>query len=183
MVVVTDKSFLQGAGRSTLLGQLCRTWSRHHDTCWIDSKAMVNNSGALPGLPVPAPSSRPNGMHSHNLSGRTTMPPRNPPSQTQTRTQTRTYQDQVSPLARETLSPSLVRLRIVLGLPDPSNYQRRAGSGGRGHGHGGAHWQSAARVVRRDLDNDEFPSLQPLATALDSTQSSRQRSRKPEGRK
>src|SRR6266852_1255811 len=60
MVVVTDKSFLQGAGRSTLLGQLSSTWSRHHDAPWIDSKAMLNNSGALPGLSAPAPS-RPNG--------------------------------------------------------------------------------------------------------------------------
>ena len=190
MVVVTDKSFLQGAGGSTLLGQLCRTWSRHHDACWIDSKAILNNSGALPGLPAPVPS-RPNGIHSHNLSGRTTMPPRNPPSQT------RTHQDQVvSPLARATLSPSFVRslriepqrhhtparkaaameaARLILSRSNPF-YQHLQVGGSGGHGHGGAS-QSAATVVRRDLDDDEFPSLQPLATALDPARSSRQRSR------
>jgi len=160
MVVVTDKSFLQGAGGSTLLGQLCHTWSRHH-ACWIDSNAILNNSGALPGLPGPAPS-RPNGMQSHshhNLSARTTMPPRNPPSQSRTRT--RTNQE-----------PVLERLRHVLGLSNLT-YQPGAG-GGVGHWHVGA--RSAATAVRRNLDDDEFPSLQPLATALDPTQSSRQRS-------
>jgi len=188
MVVVTDKSFLQGAGRSTLLGQLCLTWSRYHDACWIDSKAMLNNLGALPGLPAPAPS-QPNGVHSQHLSGRTAMPPRNPPSQT--RTQTRTHQDQVSPLAQATLSPNVVRaLRIEQqrhtaalvaetretmqyfpSLTD-ANHQRRGGN----RGHGRAQW--VATVVQRDLDEHDFPSLQPLATALDPTQSSRQRSRK-----
>ena len=216
MVVVTDKSFLQGAGRSTLLGQLCHTWSRHHDACWIDSKAMLNNSGALPGLPAPAPSpapARPRQNASHNLGGRTTMPPpHNPPSQTQTqaqtRTRTRTHQDQVSPLVRAPLSPSFVhRLSVenqrrtaettllaaratqfILSLSNPT-YQSRARGGGSGGGigggggHGGAHsgWRSAATAVRRDIDEDQFPSLQPLVTALDQTQSSRQRSRK--GRK
>ena len=68
MVVVTDRLFLQGAGRSTLLGQLCHTWS-HHRNVWIEWKAMLNGSVALPGLPgspsntlqvshaVPAPTS------------------------------------------------------------------------------------------------------------------------------
>jgi hypothetical protein len=63
--------------------------------------------------------------------------------------------------------------RIILGLSNPANYQRRGGSGG--HGLGGAR---SAATVRRDLDDNEFPSLQPLATALESAQSSRQRSRK-----
>jgi AAA domain len=180
MVVVTDKSFLQGAGRSTLLGQLCRTWSRHHDACWIDRNAMLNNSGALPGLPAPAPS-RPNGMmRSNNLSWRTTMPPRTgnpPPSQTQARTQARTHQDQVSPLARATLSPRTEYWRRTPATTAASMEaahlilsQWRLGRSG-----GGA--QSAqATVVRRDFDADEFPSLQPLATALDPTRSSRQSS-------
>ena len=202
MVVVTDKSFLQGKGWSTLLGQLCSTWSSHHDACWIDSKAMLNNSGALPGLPTPAPPSR-NVMHSHNLNGRTTMPipARNPSSQTQTQNQTRTrtrmHQDQVSSLALETLSPSFVRslriehqrrmaaaesARFIMSLSNPTNYQRRGSTsgGGHDHGHGGAR-SAAATVARRDLDDDEFPSLQPLANALplDPTQSSRrQRGRK-----
>ena len=180
MVVVTDKSFLQGAGRNTLLGQLCSTWSSHRDACWIDSKAMLNNSGALPGLPAPAPS-RPtlNAMHSHNLSGRTTIPAARNPPPSQTQTQTRTHQDQVPLSARATLSPGLVRslmiehqrqtaaaaleaTQFIMSLSN-SNYQRR--------GVGGGAWRSAATpVVRRDLDDDEFPSLRPLVAALDPIQ-------------
>ena len=184
MVVVTDKSFLQGAGRTTLLGQLCNTWLRHHNACWIDSRAMLNNSGALPGLPAPAPS-RPT-PNSHNLNWRTTMPPpRNSPSQ-QNQTRTFHWHDQTYPSARATtLSPSFVHsvhrlsspataaaglglesTRIILGLPNP-NYQRRNGGGGGGGGHSHGRAWSAATVVRRDLGDNEFPSLQPLATALD----------------
>ena len=167
MVVVTDKRFLQGAGRSTLLGQLCHTWSRHHQACWIDSNTMLNNSGALPGLPGPGPS-RPNGMqsHSHNHSVRTTMPPHNPPFQTQTWTRTNP----------EPLLDLIIR---VMGPSNP-NYQR--GRGGGAVGGSGSYWRSsaqsagAATAVRRNLDDNEFPSLQPLATALDPTLSSRQRS-------
>jgi len=55
MVVVTDKSFLQGKGKKTLLGQLGRTWSNHHDACWIDWKVVLNNAAALPGLPLLSP--------------------------------------------------------------------------------------------------------------------------------
>jgi hypothetical protein len=88
MVVVTDKSFIQGKGKKTLLGQLCGTWSKHHDACWNDWKAVLNNSVALPGLP--APSSRSNGASSP--SGRATTPRRHPPSRT--RTQTRTHNGQ-----------------------------------------------------------------------------------------
>ncbi|KAI0251225.1 AAA domain-containing protein [Lactifluus subvellereus] len=57
MVVVTDKRFLQGAGRCTLLGQLCHAWSQHRDT-WIDWKVILGGSVELPGLPRP-PSSLP----------------------------------------------------------------------------------------------------------------------------
>lgn len=78
MVVVTDKSFLQGKGKKTLLGKLCLTWSKHHDTCWNDWKAVLNNLVALPGLPVP--SSQSNGTHSPTTSQR------NPPSQARART-------------------------------------------------------------------------------------------------
>jgi AAA domain len=73
MVVVTDKSFLQGKGKKTLLGQLCGTWSKHHGACWNDRKAVLNDLVALPGLPVPL--SRSNGTLS------ATTPQRNPPSQ------------------------------------------------------------------------------------------------------
>jgi hypothetical protein len=57
MVVVTNKCFVQGAGRCTLLGQLCTTWSQHCDA-WIDWKTMLNEHGELPGLSQP-PSPRP----------------------------------------------------------------------------------------------------------------------------
>ena len=192
MVVVTDKSFLQGAGRSTLLGQLCRTWSRHHDACWIDSRAMLNNSRALPGLPAPA--RPPNAMHSHNLGWRTTMPPRNlPQSQTQNQNQTRprphwTHQDQdqaasESPLAPGRRAPLLSPMRmeqhrritataqLILSLSN-SIYQHHGGTAGSGGGHSGVQSAARAMVVRRDLDDDEFPSLQPLATALGPTRPS-----------
>ena len=43
MVVVTNKCFLSGAGRNTLLGKLCYAWSQRHDTR-IDWKAMLNDS-------------------------------------------------------------------------------------------------------------------------------------------
>ena len=82
MVVVTDKSFIQGKGKKTLLGQLCLTWSKHHNACWNDWNAVLNNSVALPGLP--APSSRSDDTRSH--SGRPTMPRRNPPSKARART-------------------------------------------------------------------------------------------------
>ena len=55
MVVVTNKCFLEKAGNSILLGKLCDTWSQHHEACWIDRKAILNNSAAFPGLPLPLP--------------------------------------------------------------------------------------------------------------------------------
>ena len=55
MVVVTDKCFLEKVGKSMLLGKLCDTWSQHHEACWIDREAMLNNSAALPGLSLPLP--------------------------------------------------------------------------------------------------------------------------------
>jgi hypothetical protein len=58
MVVVTGKRFLQGAGRCTLLGQLCQAWSQRRDT-WIDWKVILGGSVELPGLPRPPPSSLP----------------------------------------------------------------------------------------------------------------------------
>lgn len=166
MVVVSHKNFLQSAGWNTLLGQLCRTWSRYHDTCWVDWKAMLNNSRALPGLPAPTPP-RPNGVHSHNLGGRTTMPPRNPPPQTPKQTQVFPLVHMVRqrcPWATGAAALELSQFALR------QSYNRRGGSGR----HGGA--QSVATVARRDLDDDEFPSLQPLATSLDPTLSSRQRS-------
>ncbi len=176
MVVVTGKRFLQGMGQSTLLGKLCRTWSRRHDTCWIDWKVMLNNSGALPGLPTPAPS-RSNGMHNHYLGWRTTMPPRNLPSQTQT--QTRMHQTQ-APLYTSVASsaPGSSRNVVRSQRPDlfetlgtilarrvhtPGSFSAPGGSGG-----GGGGFQTATTA------DDEFPSLLPLATALD--QSSTRRS-------
>jgi hypothetical protein len=98
MVVVTDKSFLQGKGKKTLLGQLCHTWSNHHDACWNDWNAVLNNTVALPGLPVP--SSRSNGTHSP--SGRPTTPRRNPPSKARARARTHNGQPTLSMSAGST---------------------------------------------------------------------------------
>jgi hypothetical protein len=91
MVVVTDKNFLKGKGKKTLLGQLCSTWSKHHNDCWNDWNDVVNNSAPLPGLP--APSSPPKGS-----SGRATTPRRKSPS-SQARAQARTHNGQVTPSA------------------------------------------------------------------------------------
>jgi hypothetical protein len=81
-VVITNKCFLRGAGRSTLLGQLCHTWSRHRDALWIDWKVILNNAAALPGLLLPSPPPSPSPSHLQNW--RSTVPPRNALSQTQT---------------------------------------------------------------------------------------------------
>jgi len=89
MVVITDKSFLQGRGKKTLLGQLCRTWSKHHDACWNDWKAVLNDSVTLPGLPPPSQSNS-----TRSPSGRATTARRKPPSQA--RTQSRTHHGQES---------------------------------------------------------------------------------------
>lgn len=82
MVVVTDKGFLQGKGKKTLLGQLCLTWSKHHNTCWNDWNAVLNNSVALPGLPTPSSQSN----DTRSPSGRATTPRCHPPSRAQART-------------------------------------------------------------------------------------------------
>jgi hypothetical protein len=195
MVVVTDKCFLQGAGRSMLLGQLCRTWSRRHDACWIDWKAMLNNSAALPGLPLPLlrptpsrlPTSQqlpaltrideqPRSIAGNHLSWRTTMLPRDPPSepQTQTWSGTRTtHQASLFSLATAGRASAIGswRRRTTVTETDPvcpsdRNSWRRGSSSG---------MSTAATAVPRELD-DAFPPLRALATALD--QSSRPRSSK-----
>jgi len=93
MIVVTDKSFLQGKGKKTLLGQLCHTWSKHHDACWNDWNAVLNDSVALPGLS--APSSRSNGTRSP--SGRPTTPRRSPPSKARAQARAQTHNGQSTP--------------------------------------------------------------------------------------
>ena len=105
MVVVTDKNFLQGKGRKTLLGQLCRTWSKHYNACWKDRIAMLNNSASLPGLP--APSSR-----SCSPSGRATTPRRSPSSQARARARARTHNGKANP---STLAASVSGSARVIG--------------------------------------------------------------------
>jgi hypothetical protein len=169
MVVVTNKGFLEHAGKGTLLGKLCRTWSRHcDDACWIDRKAMLNNSVALPGLPLSLPPPpalsmsqhrpRPTPVRSSNQ--RTKMPPRGgPPSskpQTRTRTQTQTHRaSSLSTLARPVVPVGSVSMieSLRLGI-------------------------QMAAVQRQPVD-DTFPSLRELATVLDQPS----RRRKPKGRK
>ena len=129
MVVVTNKCFLRGAGRSTLLGQLCRTWPRHHDACWIDWKVMLNNATALSGLSLPSLPPSP----SHLQNWRTTMAPSNSLSQTQT------HQASLSTLAGPTLGSAkgnvigswrrTTAAATVLVRPSYSDSWRRGGSG------------------------------------------------------
>jgi len=86
----------RGAGRSTLLGQpRCAVTGQNTTTHWIDSKVMLNDAAALPGLPLPSPPPSP----SHLQKWRTTMPPCDPLSQTQTGTWTQMHQASQSTLA------------------------------------------------------------------------------------
>ena len=172
MVVVTNKGFLEHAGKGTLLGKLCRTWSRHcDDTYWIDRKAMLNNSVALPGLSLalpPPPALSMSSMSQHHSgptpvrspNRRTKKPPRGdpPPSkpQTQTRTQTQTHlASSQSTSARPVVPVGSVNMIESLCLDI----------------------QMAA--AQRQLVDDTFSSLRELATALDQPS----RRRKPKGRK
>jgi hypothetical protein len=73
MVVVTDKRFLQGAGRSTLLGQLCQAWSQRRST-WIDWKATLSGDPVeLPGLPLSQPLLPSSSIPPHGLPLRVTL--------------------------------------------------------------------------------------------------------------
>jgi hypothetical protein len=135
MVVVTDKYFLQGAGKSMLLGQLCHTWSRRHDTCWIDWNAMLNNSVALPGLPLP---SRP------PLASST---PQQLPALTRVNEQSR--------FIPNTGLNSNLRASALAFVPRPLVHNSRS------HGSSGG-IRSVTTATPRELD-DEFPPL-PSAT-------------------
>lgn len=106
MVVVTNKYFLQGAGKYMLIGQLCHAWSRRRNTCWIDWNAMLNNSAVLPGLPLPLPPPPPAStsqqlpplMRQSTPSPRwhTTMLPPDPPPRPRTQTRIQTLKHQAS---------------------------------------------------------------------------------------
>jgi regulator of nonsense transcripts 1 len=50
MAVVTNKGFLQGPGKSTLLGKLCDFWALNCGA-WIDWKTMLSKDVGLPGIP------------------------------------------------------------------------------------------------------------------------------------
>lgn len=50
MLIVTNKGFLEGPGKSTLLGELCRVWSLNRET-WIDWRTMLGTEVELPGIP------------------------------------------------------------------------------------------------------------------------------------
>lgn len=50
MVIVTNKGFLQGLGKSTLLGKLCHVWSLNREA-WVDWRIMLGTEVELPGIP------------------------------------------------------------------------------------------------------------------------------------
>jgi hypothetical protein len=171
MVVVTDKRFLQGAGRSTLLGQLCQTWSQRLDTYWIDWNAMLNNSVALPGLPSSTSQQRPAltriDEQSRPISTHGFSSGLHPPSRPQTQTHTQglaIHQTSLSPSAKSFIPGSAnvigpMRRSAMVTATDllyPS--VRNARSPGSGNG-----IPTATMAVPGNLD-DEFP---PLPTALD----------------
>jgi len=196
MVVVTDKSFLQGAGRAILLGQLSHTWSRRHDTYWIDWIAMLNNAVALPGLPLPRPpasftsqqppamtrideQSHPIPIHSLSLSSGwgTRVLPLDPPSMPQTQTrQTRTmHQASLSALAPwpAPSSASVIEPRRRSATVTTTEPVRPSARNAWGPSSSGG-IPTAGMAVPRELE-DAFPPL-PSATPL--YQSSRHRSPK-----
>jgi hypothetical protein len=205
MVVVTNKCFLQREGRSMLLGELCHTWSQRHEACWIDWKAMLNNSVALPGLPLPLPppiplygmlnptlavqrsqqlqalarideQSRPNPIHS--LSQRIAVLPRDPPP-SKPKTWSELIQTSRSTLAGP-VSGSASAIgpwrRTTVTAADP--VRPSVGKTERFGGRGGT--PMAAVAAPREPDDDAFASLQQLATALDQSSSSwRHKSKMP----
>jgi hypothetical protein len=187
MVVVTDKCFLQSAGRGMLLGQLCRTWSLRRDACWVDWRAMLNNSAALPGLPLPLPPLAPSRLPAsstsqqqpaltrigeqsrpvpiQSFSWRTTMLPRDPPSKplTQTWSQTRTTQQTslfTLAAAGRTSETKSWRHRTTVTAADPVASDRNSWRRG-----SSSSIPTATTAVPRELD-DAFPPLRESATAL-----------------
>ncbi|KAF8483857.1 hypothetical protein DFH94DRAFT_646017 [Russula ochroleuca] len=157
MVVVTDKCFLQRMG-NMLLGELCHTWSQRHEACWIDWKAMLNNSAALPGLPLPLP--RPIPLYGMlNPAPAVQQLALHRPQRLQALTRIN-EQSRPNPIH----SPSR-RTAMLPRNPPPSKPKTRA-------------WEStptAAAAAPRELDDDAFPSLQQLATAVDQSSGSRHR--------
>jgi hypothetical protein len=208
MVVVTDKCFLQRAGRSMLLGKLCSTWSQHHEACWIDWKAMLNNSVALPGLPQPLPPPIPlygmlipalavqqlalyrsqqlqvlarinlQARLIHSLSQHTAMLPRDPPP-SKPKTWAELSQASQSTLAGPASgSASAIEPQRRTTLTATDPVRSSVGKTGRRGGRGGTLTSPAA--APREPDNGAFPSLQLLATALDQSSSSQhRRSKRP----
>ncbi|KAH9921369.1 hypothetical protein B0H21DRAFT_659153, partial [Amylocystis lapponica] len=52
MVVVTNRNFLRGAGRDTLLGRLAQHWEdRRGDTItWTDARELADRTADMPGV-------------------------------------------------------------------------------------------------------------------------------------
>ncbi|KAI1783493.1 hypothetical protein LXA43DRAFT_865568, partial [Ganoderma leucocontextum] len=60
MVLVTNRRFLNDAGRDTLLGKLARRWNGSSDA-WLDALALSDRRASLPGAPA-ATSTRADGV-------------------------------------------------------------------------------------------------------------------------
>ena len=197
MVVVTAKSFLERVGKSMLLGKLCRAWSQHHEACWIDWKAMLNNSVALPGLPLPLPPPIPTyGMRVPARAVQQLELIRDQQVQTLARVNEQSRLNSIHSLSERTAKlpcdPSsskpktwsqlsqAIRSTSALGSANMMDLQRRTtvtaadlgqptvGQTERRGGRGGI---PTAATASGEVD-DKFPSLQQLATALDQPSSS-----------
>ncbi len=70
MVIVSNRSFVSGRGRHTLLGKLVKHWMSLHprNFVWIDWRRVTEGSVGLPGVPAPHPTrlgAVSNATHSH----------------------------------------------------------------------------------------------------------------------
>lgn len=56
MVLVTQRAFLRGPGKSTLLSRLAQRWERRvgEKAAWADAMEVADGRAALPGAPVEA---------------------------------------------------------------------------------------------------------------------------------
>ena len=201
MVVVTDRCFLQRTG-NMLLGELSYTWSQHDEACWIDWKAMLNNSAALPGLPLPLPlpvplyspapavqqsalygSQQQQAQPSVNeqsrpniLRQRTATPPRDPPP-SKPKTWAQLSQSYRSTLARPAWgSTSAIEPQRRTTVTAADLVRPTVGQTERRGGRGSTP-TAAAPAAPREPDDDEFPPLpqSPVTIALDQSSSFQRR--------
>jgi len=152
MVVVTHKGFLEGAGWSTLLGQLSLAWSQRSNA-WIDWKAMLSNDNKLPGLPAPS-----SGTLSYAVSTPASLSFRQSPSPSEE--------------SNPDTSPRMMgRRQSKVEVEAP--WHRTVGPSASSAGESSGSWRRTASppgtlpadMTAREMDA-AFPSLAPLRTSL-----------------